>query len=249
MNNIVPRLELSRRQRQWIVVGMVIAVFGGFVGMIWLAMTVIPLVVEANPGYGAFIFARGLALFVAIVALVVGVVVVVRGVTWRGENEQAKMIGRAIAPNLDERYTFIRNVNKFGLGYIDAVLLGPPGVLVFRVLSDEGSFLNEGSSWAKKNRNGEYMPLSYNPTTQCLTDVRSLAEFYERRGILNPAQIVFGVVVFTHDPSRVELRVQQPEVPVAHINTVLNTLATTYFAQERLDARAVKRLVDLLHEE
>jgi hypothetical protein len=169
-----------------------------------------------------------------------------RAATWKQDNTLAIRAGEFLAPRLDDRYTYIRNVSKLGLGYIDAVLIGPPGVLVFRVLDIEGSFLAEGPNWVKKNRSGEYVPMMQNPTDDCLKDIKALGEYCARRDITQLP--IYGVIVFTKEPPLVTLKTNNPTVPPALAANTIETLANGYFAAERMDTSTASRVVKLLYD-
>jgi hypothetical protein len=195
---------------------------------------------------------RGILLFLSIAVVLASLAMGVRAITWKQDNNLAIRVGEFLAPRLDDRYTFIRNVSKLGLGYIDAVLVGPPGVLIFRILDIEGSFLNDGPNWVKKNRSGEYVPLTTNPmntnpTAECLEDIKGLGEYCARRGV---AQVpVYGVIVFTKEPPLVTLKANNPSIPPSLAPQVVETLANSYFAAERIDTATAQKIVKLLYDQ
>lgn len=239
MQNVAPSHALVRRSRQLLVFAFLIVSAGVFLAVVGLAMFVFVLAPRNNdtfPTIGRIIFLIGVAFGIG------GLAMAVRAVTWRTDNDLAKITGDFLAEHFDERFTFIRNISKIGLGYIDAVLVGPPGVLVFRILDNEGVFFNEASKWLTHNRHGEWMPMRFDPTAQIVADIKHLRQFLEKRKLSNIP--VYGVIVFIRD---VALSADKPTVPPAQLLQLLDNLSTNYLAKEqRIDGSAVRGVVKVL---
>jgi hypothetical protein len=252
MRSVAPTRSLARRSTRLLQIAAVVMLGGVFLTLVALALYVIEFVVPSNPGYGFYNTMRGVLLFIGVGIVLAGIGMAIRAATWKQDNSLAIRVGEFLAPRLDDRYTYIRNVSKIGLGYIDAVLIGPPGVLVFRVLDMEGSFLNDGPNWVKKDRSGQYVPLASNPltanpTAECLEDIKGLGEFCARRGI---AQVpVYGVIVFTKEPPLVTLKANNPTIPSSLAPGVVEALANSYFAAERIDNSTAQKIVKLLYDQ
>jgi hypothetical protein len=111
------------------------------------------------------------------------------------ENQGALAVAEVLGRELDGSFTLLRNVSRRGLGYIDAVLVGPPGVLVFRILETPGIFRNEGADWLERKGGQTFVLSRLNATRECVTDVYALRKYLAKSGL---AQVpVFGIVVFT----------------------------------------------------
>jgi Nuclease-related domain len=246
MRSVAPTRSLSRRSTRLFQVAVVVVLGGIFLGFIAILLYAINFVVPSNPGYAFYNGLRAVLGVVAVLIVLGGGAMAARAATWKQDNSLAIRVSEHLSPRLDDRYTFIRNVSKLGLGYIDAVLIGPPGVLVFRVVDIEGNFLAEGPNWVKKNNRGEYVPMMQNPTSDCLKDIKELGEYCARRGI---AQLpIYGVIVFTKEPPLVTLKTNNPTVPPTHAPNTIETLASGYFAAERMDASTTTKVVKLLYD-
>ena len=156
-----------------------------------------------------------------------------RAFTWKTDNDLAMITGRSLAQYLDDRFVLIRNVSKRQIGYVDAVLVGPPGTLVFRILDAEGNFANEGANWLRIKPNGESVPGGINPTREAIADIRKVREYLDKHHVVNTP--VYGVVVFTKDEQRVRLSARDPVVPPSHLRTLVNNLRPNYLAKDRID--------------
>src|SRR5690242_4192310 len=123
MQNLNPTRIVARRGRDMMIIGALLLM----VGLVMAGFGLIMLLVLMSTPLGVIFFV------LAFLLLVGGFGALVRGLTYRMENNPALAVGDVLGRELDQRFTFIRNVNRRGLGYIDAVLIGPPGALVFRI--------------------------------------------------------------------------------------------------------------------
>lgn len=165
----------------------------------------------------------------ALPAIIGGGIAVYRGFTLAHDNDVAREVGESLRPYLDDRYTFIRNVSRRGLGYIDAVLVGPPGVLVFRTVTYNGTWRNELAEWKIKDpKSGKLKPASTNPSRECARDVYALRKYLAKRKLDNVP--VYGVVVF--HSSNLVLQGAGSVVPIAETRRLYEILQRDYLADE-----------------
>lgn len=249
MHNVAPSRALARRSRQLLQLAFVIVSGGIFLAVVGLVLYVVPLAVPGNPIFPLYDFTRATLLLVGAVAAVVGVIVAANALLIRPDNDLARTTGEHLARerDLDARYWFIRHVNQRGLGYIDAVLVGPPGALVFRIMGNTGAFINEGADWLKETRNKSWTPAGINPTRECQVDIRALRDYLAQRDLGHVP--VFGVVVFTQPEKVVRLIPKGPHVPITQLRQLYSTISADYLAvRERIDQPTVQRVVDLLYD-
>jgi Nuclease-related domain len=233
MQNLNPTRIVARRGRDAMIVGALLLM----VGLITGGCGLIALLLFSSTTVGLIFFGIGF------VILLVGAGFMIRGLSYRKENYPALAVADVLARELDSRFTFIRNVSRRGLGYIDAVLVGPPGTLVFRIVDKGGIFLNEGADWLER-RGGQTFELSrMNPTRECVTDIFALREYLGRRGL--SAVPVFGVIVFTNP--QVQLSARQPVVPIAELRTLTTVLRRDYLLEDRIDPKTVETTVQVIY--
>ena len=247
MENVAPIGAITRRTRQLLQLAFVVVAGGVFVAFLGLALYSVPLAVPANSIYPFYNFMRGMLLFGGTIIALIGLALAVRLYFVRPDNQLAAMTGHYLGQYLDERYWFVRNINKRGLGYIDAVLVGPPGALVFRIVDEEGDFRNDKGDWLKRNRQGEWMPAPVNPTHEAIVDIKALREYLARYNLGNVP--VYGVVVFTKDPMLARIEVKEPVVLVSPLVTLYDTLhqPNQYMGRDdRIDPASIMQVVDLI---
>lgn len=247
MENIAPSRALSRRSTQLLQYGFVILAVGVFLAILGLVLGTIQLVAQTAPGYSLYIFISNVLFGIGVVISFIGIALAIRAVTRRRENDLAFITGQYLEQYLDGRYSFIRNINRPGLNYIDAVLIGPPGALVFRILDNEGIFANEVANWITQNRQGDWVPFSISPTKEAVDDVQHLRQYLAKYNLADVP--VFGVIVFTKDESRVQITEKNPTVPISHLSNLYNNLQWDYLSIEnRIPQQVVTVIRGLLLE-
>jgi len=249
MLNIAPSRSLSRRSRNLLVVGFTVLSVGLFVFAIGSFFFFVPTFFGPDTTGEQIQNALGVILIVAgSAASLVGLTLILRALTRRRENDLAFITGEYLNDYLDERYNFIRNINQPDLGYIDAILVGPPGVLVFRILEQAGELLNEKGGWVRRNGRGNWVPMQVNPTKEAIVDIKAMRAYLERQGFKKPK--VFGVVVFTTEPPELVIELQSPVVPVSHLSALVDVLRENYLAAERMSENRIEKITtSLLGEE
>jgi hypothetical protein len=248
MRNVVPANALARRSRRLLEIAAIAIPAGLFFGVVGLALFVVPLVSSGNDVYTLFAIGRALLTGLGVILGLSGVGMIVRALTWKTENDLARQTGEALAPHLDDRYTFIRNVSKRKVGYIDAALVGPPGILVLRVVDYEGRLLNEAGRWLIANKKGEWKSFFANPTKEVIDDIKHLRAYLIAQNLPDDLPL-FGVVVFVKDDPIAHLTIKDPVILATHLSSLPMRLQGNYLAKERIPPKAVAAVVRLLYGE
>lgn len=237
MQNINPSRNIARRGRYYLFIGSV-TFFGGAIAV------TLGILFFFFPLWHTFAFEvlRALLIFAGVVALIAGIGIIIRALTLQKDNPLAYAVGEALSQFLDNRYTYLRNVSKRGVGYIDAVLVGPPGALVFRIVDYTGTWINERGEWRIINRKGQLRPAGTNPTREAVRDVIALRKFFAKRGL---SQVpVYAIVVFTSEFAK--LSAEGPVVPICEIPTLYAIMRRDYLTDERIAPPTVRAAVDAI---
>lgn len=246
MHNVAPTRALARRSRQLLQLAFVVAAVGVFIAVIGGALFVIELTARTSPLYGTYNVVRILILFLGAAVVIAAFAMAIRAVTWKTDNELANVVGKFMSQFFDNRFHFIRNVSKRELGYIDAVLIGPPGALVFRIINITGVLANEGADWLKETQPGQWVPAGINVTREAVDDIKHLREYLATRQLGDVP--VFGIIVFTKEEPALRLMEKDPVVPFTHLSRIKEALENNYLAKERIDANKVLAVVRQLYE-
>src|SRR5579859_2424238 len=233
MQSLNPTRIVQRRGRE-------VMIIGAFVLMTGLLACGCSLV--AFLLFSSTLLGYGLVALGGIIILV-GIGFMARGLTFRMENQPALAVADVLSRELDSSFTLIRNVSRGGLGYIDAVLVGPPGALVFRIVDKPGDYSNEGSDWLERKGGRTFVLSRLNPTRECVTDVLALRKYLAKKGLANVP--VYGVVVFTNPQT--QLTARQPTVPIAALRTLTTVLRRDYLTENRLEPKTVETTVQTIY--
>lgn len=247
MKNVAPSRALMRRSRQFVEIAFVLGAAGIFLATFGLALYAVPLTSSGSDIFGLFDFGRAVAFFGGIALGIIALLLMARALTLKKENDVANIVGQNLEQYLGEAYTFIRNVSKRKVGYIDAVLVGPCGVLVFRTLDYKGKFMNEKAKWLKADKQGNWKPMFTSPTQDVLVDVKNVRAYLADRN-LNDIPI-FGVVVFTENDPEAHLILKEPVVPATHLSSLYNRLQKNFLAKERMGEAETSAIVNLLYDQ
>jgi hypothetical protein len=237
MQNINPSGNITRRGRYYLFIGGV----GFFGGAIAITLGVL---FAYFPLWDSFLFSlfQFFLLIAGVVSVVIGIFAIVRGLTLQKDNPLAYAVGEGLGQFLDSRYTYLRNVSKRGVGYMDAVLLGPPGALVFRIVDYTGSWINERAEWRVVTGDGKLRSARTNPTRECARDVYALRRHLAKRGLEKVP--VYAIVVFTSP--NVKLKANGPVVPICEIPTLYQIMRRDYLTDERVAPPAVRAAVNAI---
>jgi len=249
MENIAPIRALNRRSTQLLQMGFIVLAVGVLLTVVGALLTTILLIPRIHPLFWLYDFSGNALLLIGVIVILVAIIIGVRALTRRKENDLAMLTGDVLNQSnyFDGRYSFIRNINRSGLGYIDAVLLGPPGALVFRILNASGNYANEAANWLKQNKQGEWLPFATNPTKEAVDDIQHLRDYLARNRLENVP--VFGIIVFTAGPGAVQIAEKDSIVPITHLHTLVQNLSGQFLAkQDRIPQETVTATRRLLLE-
>lgn len=237
MQNINPPHNLTRRARFYLFLGF-LAFFGGGIA---IALGVL---FQFVPLWETFAFdLLEVVLFLGgLTGVFVGAFAIFRSLTLQRDNPQALIVGEVLRQFItDNRYVFLRNISKRGVGYIDAVLVGPPGALVFRTVDHKGTWKNERAEWMVQTKKGMRRAPD-NPTRECARDVYALRKFLAKKGL--PQVPVYGVVVFTED--NVRLSADGPVIPISEAHTLYQIMNRDFLMDERIAPPTIHKAVDAI---
>lgn len=224
MRNISPSHAMVNQAQRILVSGLLLALVGLVVLALSLLLHVVPISLAAW-----YEWLKTGTLAVGGLVLIAGGIQFLRGIRFPRDNPHALAMAGYLERFLDYRYTFIRNLGRRGLGYVDAVLLGPNGALVFYFFRKKGAYVSERNIWLERDGKS-LVPMRENPTQEAVKDVNALREFLKARGLESLPVYAVIVVVDSHTA----VSVQHPVVPVAHMHNVQMALYDNYLAAERV---------------
>ncbi|MBI5960159.1 MAG: NERD domain-containing protein [Chloroflexi bacterium] len=236
MQNINPLRNITRRGRFYLFIGL-LTFFGGAIAVTLSVLFIFFPLFESV----LFDLCQGALFLLGLIGIGVGVVGTGRALSLQKDNPLAYAVGEGLGQFLDNRYTYLRNVSKRGVGYVDAILVGPPGALVFRIVDYTGKWMNEHSDWIVQTPKG-LRKAKTNPTEECVRDVFALRKYLAKRGLSNVP--IYAIVVFSSEG--VELSGDGPVVPICEISTLYQIMKRDYLKDERIAPPTVRQTVDAI---
>ncbi|MGQ9907609.1 MAG: hypothetical protein ACUVS2_02120 [Candidatus Flexifilum sp.] len=246
MRSIAPTRALTRRAAQQRTLAFFLGATGLLLFMIGLVLSVIVLVPPASSSAWIYNAVRVLLMIVGAVVIGAGIVVFVRSLAIKPDNQLALQVAEELGRHLDDSYTLVRNVDDREIGYVDAILVGPAGLCVFRILDVRGTFANEGASWLRLRPGtaDDWIPAGIDPTVEVVLDVNKTREFFQKRLGEIPT---WGIICFTRSPQEVSIMAKDPVVPSTHLVTLYDALRQNYLAlNDRIAPEWVPQIVSLL---
>ncbi len=245
MQNVAPTWALTQRSRSWMIVAGLLGLLGLLSAVISAALFVVPLSVPDNPGYPLYTAVRNISGGLGAVLILIAIGIAVRAATWRTDNPLATQVGDVLAGLLDERYIYLRNVSKLAIGYIDALLLGPQGVLVLRITEKEGVLNNQRDRWIVQIDSGEWKTTRWSPTREVLDDISSLQNYLSERGISDIP--IAGVIVFIQDPPLARVT-GDGLVPFCHLSQLSAFLQSNYLPLNAMPPSQINKVLKALYD-
>lgn len=153
----------------------------------------------------------------------------------RGERGEEEVV-RELTRLLDKRWKLYRNlILPDSDADLDAVLIGPTGVMLLEIKAYTGSFRVRGSEWSYR-QGSRWRPMDKNPTQQAQWNRQRLARYLQDRVHDNYVP-VSAMIVLGREPQY--LKIIRPTVYVAHLNKLTEGLKS-YLAQPVLPEKIIK---------
>jgi len=129
--------------------------------------------------------------------------------------EAARLLGK----HLDDRFTLVHRARLHGRkNMVDAVLVGPHGVMVLAIASDEGRVRCLGDNWYNWNPNtNKFVGAKHSPVQRVQDDRKAIELFLGGRQMGSVIPVESAVVV---PQSNAQVEFMQPTVPILDANTV-----------------------------
>jgi hypothetical protein len=157
----------------------------------------------------------------------------------RGEDEVVAELKRL----LDKRWKLFRNVVVPGSDAdIDAVLVGPQGVLAFEIKAYSGNFRVRGSQWHYR-ASGGWRPMDVNPIKQAAWNRQRLARYLNDKH-RNEEVPVSAMIVLGREPQNIQLF--KPSVYIVPRVGLLERSLTSYLAQSPLPDHTIQGVMHTL---
>ena len=234
------------RQAQRLLQFAILAVSGGaFVSIVSLALSVMPLIGREGSLAKIYTVTTQSVFTLGVIVAFIGLWSLGRAYQ-RKKNDEflANRIAQKLCIQFDSRFTLVSNFNSQGLRGVDAVIAGPPGLLVLKFLNHSGSLFQERGYWLIQGINGDLRPLRNNLTEELLSDILRI------RTRLNDKKLsgfpLFGAVLSVNSSDVLQYHSNGEIFPLVFSTSIAESLHQQYLFRDRVTLRAVRKAIEYL---
>ena len=238
MRSFSPAGGYSRRARRRLQAAFLLVGAGTFLALTGLALSLVPLVGREGRFAEIYQTFAQLPIIAGALLALAGLLLAVMTYRRRTDDELALKVAQELRQQLDDRFTFISNINSRYLRGLDALIAGPPGLLALRILDLKGDLYQERGYWLRQGKRGDFLPLSTDPTRELLRDIRRLRERLARNQLADFP--LFAIIVAVHGPPDLQYHAAGEIVPLAYLSSLQENLRGNYLARERVTMRALR---------
>lgn len=166
---------------------------------------------------------------------------------WVREPREDQLLEKVLK-SLDKRY----DLYNYCLA-AQHVLATPTGVIVFVVKRQAGTISNKGDHWRHKLTFGRALRFLTeegisNPGREAKTEAGAMARFLAK-AMPEEQILVTPMIVFTADPDKLSLTVENPTVPVVHLSELKEAVRQVGQDRKPFSSAMSRQLIQVLDEE
>ncbi|MCY4008591.1 MAG: response regulator [Anaerolineaceae bacterium] len=238
---------LSREAKKLLQVASLAILGGSFVLLVGLALSVIPLIGREGSFAELYHILQQALILAGLLSAVCGLWFLLRANQRRKTDDLlAQEVFQTLARNLDARFSFISSSQIRSVCGIDALMIGPPGLLIFKFLHLNGQLYQERGHWLTQNRKGELIPLKNNPTQELLSDMNHIQQRLDGQGLSDFP--IFGAILSLNDSDQLQYHANEEIFPLVFAPSLNERLKQSYFFRDRITLRAAGKLLEHLRQ-
>lgn len=245
MHNLSTGKGISRQARKLLQFAVLAVSGGAFVSIVSLALSVIPLVGREGSLANIYTLTTQSVFILGVITALIGLWILGRAYQRKRNDEfLANVIAQKLCLEFDSRFTLVSNINNQGLRGVDAVIAGPPGLLVLRFLNHNGSLFQERGYWLIQGTKGDLRPLKNNLTKELLSDILRIKSRLDDKKLLGFP--LFGAVLSVNSSDVLQYHSNGEIFPLVFSSSIAERLQQQYLSRDRVTLRAVRKAVEFL---
>ena len=245
MHNLSTGKGISRQARKLLQFAVLAVSGGAFVSIVSLALSVIPLVGREGSLANIYTLTTPSVFILGVITALIGLWILGRAYQRKRNDEfLANVIAQKLCLEFDSRFTLVSNINNQGLRGVDAVIAGPPGLLVLRFLNHNGSLFQERGYWLIQGTKGDLRPLKNNLTKELLSDILRIKSRLDDKKLLGFP--LFGAVLSVNSSDVLQYHSNGEIFPLVFSSSIAERLQQQYLSRDRVTLRAVRKAVEFL---
>lgn len=224
--------QIARRRK---IGGVYITLFGVLLMLIGLAVAALNML-GGGPVQNLLVIG---AIILGFLLVLLGVFNFARGMATPTTDPLGARLVQTVAPVLDSRHLVLRNhsIQADLVTKPDAVIIGPGGVMVLKLVDEPGIFRCEHELWLKRSAGRDFQSWRRNPTREVVQELDVLREYLASKQLQNVPIDAF--IVFTHP--EVEISVRTPVVAVTTLDYLPYELRHGYLLNDRISMELLRK--------
>ncbi|MBN1285857.1 MAG: NERD domain-containing protein [Anaerolineae bacterium] len=184
------------------------------------------------------------AIILGAVLVVVGAVNFVRGMRTPTTDPLGARLAQTLVSVLDSRHLLLRDHSMQANLVVkpDAVVVGPGGVMVLKLINEPGIFRCENETWLKRIAGRDFQSWKRSPTREIIQELDVMREYLASHQLQNVPIDAF--IVFTYPAA--EISVRAPAIAVTTLDYLPGELRHGYLLSDRIDMDLLRQTRRLL---
>ncbi len=200
-------------------------------GVVLILLPLFEGVVQTLVNVGAFLFGG--------ILLLIGAFLFGSGLAASTADLKGARLAQVLSSVLDANHTLLREPARGGLdARLDALIIGPGGVMAIKQVDDAGIFRCEGDLWLQRLPGKDFQIWDRNPTREFVQEIDRLRAYLNKRGLNNVP--LTTLIVFTNPHAEISARA--PAIPIAPLFTLPVELRNGYLLSPRIDEETQRRV-------
>ena len=185
------------------------------------------------------LFEGALQTIVNIGAFAVGGALLVFGIFYFGKgvgsvtyDPRGARLAQVLSTVLDGRHILVREPAQPGLdARLDALVIGPGGIMVFKLVDEPGIYRCEGDLWLQRPPGKDFQVWLRNPTREFLPEIDRLRAYLNKRDL---GSVPLSTLIVFTDP-HASISARAPAVPITTLFNLPVELHNGYLLRPRID--------------
>ncbi len=175
---------------------------------------------------------------IGIIAVLVGLFRLTRGIATPTTDALGARLTQTLSPVLDEHHLLMRHVKPRGLPITpDALIVGPGGVMLLKLIDEPGIFRCEGDVWLLRRAGRDFSSWERNPSREMIQEIDAMGAFLAQKGLEGVP--ISAVIVFTHRSAEISTRA--PAIPITTLEYLPIELRRGFLLSARIDTGTLKK--------
>lgn len=235
----------SQEARKLLQVASLSIMGGAFVLLVGLVLSIIPLIGREGALANPYQYLQQVLILSGLLIALSGLWFLLRANQRRKSDDLLSQdVFQKLSRQFDARFTFVSRGQLRNMRGIDALMIGPPGLLVFKFLHHRGHLYQERGHWLMQNRKGELIPLKNSPTKELISDINRIQHRLLGKDLADFP--MFGAILSMNDADQLQYHANEEIFPLVFAPAMHERLKESFLFRDRVTLRAVGKVLEKL---